>query len=794
MLTGFALLAPSATTTSSRPASLPPLAGAAYRGHFDFTDAGKVARGSSDNLVSEVANSLAGGSALGPLTLPDAAYKPRFVPATASTLSGIDFTADRANFLRVTGALTVSGGSSVTVLAVWRRRGFPPVPNPFNGETGLLAGIAGITITENADTADIVRGPFDADKTTTLHTTDGDGASSPYSDFAVQRWCGGSFTPTAAMGEQGAQTVRSWHGEAGEPVDTTPVEGLIVSGTTSLRVGTTATDTSGGAVARSLLHEVVLIEGPVTDAEIAALRAWAAGRIADQSSGGGSNGGGGTGGGGETGSAVQLSNTNLTYPLAAYSNVGALSVTGADPATTFFLGANPSGFFAIQDNALSVNREITSADAGQHAVQVYAVLQSGAVIDNSFSIGVSDSGTGGGDTGGSGGTGSEQPPVANAPIQRLDILCRGQSNAYFANSSGAFGLLRDIVAYLTRIPDVRLIARQEDHATQDNTIHSSTFSYYPSPNGGEGRWLDGVNGQQPAQWQNAGPLAQAIRAAERFVSADPNHAVLDYRLHCEFDANLYDHGSPADPPVGPWQALYRDGAWEVTRRLRQAFDKPANRVLTAYAACSYQGKGFNNSAMFPAWLADVADASRNVVLAAGNQLDGSPGVRYGPGSDDYSHGDDAGLRRQTVRAAVNLSRVIWQRGWCPPEVDLSWLPGLGPRIASAARSGGQVTLTVAHDRGTALVGPGNWWQAFSIDGLGSATAGVVNSATQVTLTFGATVPANAVLRHCRDLGFYGAGVLRDNWATVAPPEWQNVPGRTEHANLLQKTLTPVVVP
>lgn len=382
------------------------------------------------------------------------------------------------------------------------------------------------------------------------------------------------------------------------------------------------------------------------------------------------------------------------------------------------------------------------------------------------------------------------PIPGSTPVARLDILCRGQSNLYYAQDAGATDALRDIIAYLTQIPTVTLISRKGE-STGDNTIHSGSFSFYNNTN--EARWLFGVGNVNPGLWEASDPMTETLLALERFCSTDPNHALLDYRLHWEYDLSVWED---------PWYSQYREGTWEITKRIRDKVAKASGRVLTAYAHCSYQGKDRASLGKInESWQQDYNDGTLYIVPAAGNMIDGEARTEWG---QDWSHNNDAPLMRQQVRAGVQLSRRIWEIGWCPSGVDLSWVPKIGPKIVSGSRSGSSAFLTVQHAAaaqggGTNLLpgAAGIDWGRFVIAGLGGATGGAIVDATTIRVDFGGPIPAGAGITHCNDPvmtgGEDGRVVIRDNWHEIRPAASAGVPNIDLYESLLQRTLAPIVL-
>jgi hypothetical protein len=196
--------------------------------------------------------------------------------------------------------------------------------------------------------------------------------------------------------------------------------------------------------------------------------------------------------------------------------------------------------------------------------------------------------------------------------------------------------------------------------------------------------------------------------------------------------------------------------------------------------------------MNEAWVQDVADPSLNVVMAAGNMLDGEIRTEYG---DDYSHNNNASLTRQTTRAAIRLARSCWEKGWCPSGVDLSWLPSLGPRIVSGSRSGNSANLTVQHDKGTDLLpgASGVQWSSFRCPQVGRATGGAITGANTIRVDFGGTLPAGAQITYCENNWFNARQIIRDNWHSIRPAQSTGIPYIGEYEALLQRLTTPLTL-
>lgn len=892
--------APAAPATT-RPSALPALAAGTYRGWFDFTDAATLTK-DSGNRVSGASNKVTGGSAVPALAVVDSAHRPLWV-ADAGGFGAVDFHDDRQNFLRSTSALTVDGSSNVAILALVRRDGLPEPPNPFGGGTGLLAGIGGLTLNERGADGDVLEGPFDAQASVVLHDVNDTGAATPYATALLQRWLGGSWTPGAATGNQAAQTVRSWLGLAAgaAPANGVPAAGLVTSGTTSLRVGTSHIgDSSGAAVARSKIHEVVLVTG-ATDADVATLRAWAAARlgapaaaagpgaalvfdpsaapgsrnadaagtaawavrigsntqtslrwalltgtslsawttvplspagwadisvpftatgqkarISDPAGAGsldsgavavvayappaGTGGSTGTTGGGSAPAAapgsITLSNATLAPAAGAWSGIGSFSyapTAAGETVTSWALLENPANFFALSGASL-MNRDAAGAEGTSYAGSVAAFLSDGSTATASFTVrATAAAGSGGGTTQPTtpAGGGTTQPPapqeptapavVAGGASARLDVLIRGQSNGFMAVEFGADRRLADTLAALTGM-SVNLISRR-GNADGANTHHSSSSHAWVDPyDFSFATWLRvpggdyGSNagrmaipyGGDPAGWSADNALSECLAAVARFGTPDASVPFVDLPVHHEYDLVMYGDAQPS----------YAGIVREVARRIRVQANRPAGRHFLSRLNCPYVGKTLRAiDAIGAAWEAEIAAGQ---AFRAPNMQDATNL------NNDSSHWNADGPQRSFPRAAFAAASALWAAGLCPPgSLGLGDAPRAGPGLGTGATrvSASQVDFNVAHDRGTAIGGQSGFidWSAFAwITGggaaAGSATGGSVSGSGLVSLAFPGNVPASgARLTYCRYPGYRADRLLVDNWHSIRPAKYANVP-------------------
>lgn len=381
---------------------------------------------------------------------------------------------------------------------------------------------------------------------------------------------------------------------------------------------------------------------------------------------------------------------------------------------------------------------------------------------------------------------TQQPaPPTGSQVARIQILHRGQSNAYFADQYGAPNMLRDTMASLTGLP-IDMVSRKE---VADATIHSGTYSFWDSPYNGDDRWLDagGNYGSAPSGWANRDPMAATLAAVNAHVSGDQNIPLIIFELHHEYDLAMEDAAS---------KAAYRDGHFEITRRIRAARPKAALKSPLAIGYCPYEGGQLH--ALFDivsAWNADIAtQATRDVQMACGNMMDGQRNTQYDPAGDP-SHWGDQSAPRIYPRVAFRFAKMAYDSGWCPPSVNLGDCPGMGPRIVSATRSGNSINLTVEHDKGTSLMAGANGidWRCFTAsDGAGNnhfdASGGAVTGATTIRVDFPRQPVDGGRIWHCVWPNFRFRTIVRDNWHDIRPAKYSGVPNIGVVEFPLQRTL------
>ncbi len=389
--------------------------------------------------------------------------------------------------------------------------------------------------------------------------------------------------------------------------------------------------------------------------------------------------------------------------------------------------------------------------------------------------------------GGSAGTGG-QVPATPGIVTNVDALFRGQSNAYLADQYGAPTRLKETFDNLTGIT-MNVISRKE---TTNNTLHSGTYSFWDNPYNSEGRWLSapGTPPDQdyttsPSTWTSNGPMTETVAAVTAYVSSNQDVPLIDIRLHWEYDLGVFD---------GNANTAYREGTWEITKRIMAARPKKAGRSMHLYAYCPYQGGGTNNlDNMMVSWLSDIADSSRDVLLACGNMMDGQPNTQYDAGGD-FSHWGDQSAPRIYPRIAFRLAKEVYRRGWTGTSINLDDCPSMGPYISSVTRAGSSANVNVVADKGTGLVQgiDGVDWGAFTIsntNGTINATGGAITGNNTISVDFGSALPntGSEKFGHCYFPNFRRKQIIRDNWHSIRPAKYAAVPNIAVVEFPLQRT-------
>lgn len=385
-----------------------------------------------------------------------------------------------------------------------------------------------------------------------------------------------------------------------------------------------------------------------------------------------------------------------------------------------------------------------------------------------------------------------QVPATPGIVTTVDLLHRGQSNAYFADQYGGPGALKDTFQSLTGIT-MNVISRKE---TTNNTLHSGTYSFWDNPYNSEARWLTapGTAPDQdyttaPSTWVSETPMNETVAATVAYVSSDPNVPLIDMRLHWEYDMGVFD---------GNANRAYREGTWEITKRIMAARPKNAGRAMHLYAYCPYQGGASTNlDNMMVAWLTDIADSSRDVLLACGNMMDGEPNTQYNP-DGDYSHWGIGAAPRIYPRVGFRLAKEVYRRGWCGTSINLDDCPSMGPYISAVSRAGSSANVTVVADKGNGLTAgiDGIDWGAFTItnnSAVINATGGAITGNGTIRVDFGATLPNTGTEKfgHCYYPNFRRKQIIRDNWHAIRPSKYSAVPNISVVEFPLQRTTSQI---
>ena len=381
------------------------------------------------------------------------------------------------------------------------------------------------------------------------------------------------------------------------------------------------------------------------------------------------------------------------------------------------------------------------------------------------------------------------PKPPGNQVTRLQVLHRGQSNAYYADNYGAPGALRDVLAALTVLP-VDMVSRL--YATDDNTIHSGTSSFFDNGTAYDNRWINpnGNYTSPPSGWPALGPMQQTLTAVQRYVSTDTSIPLLDLCLHWEYDLTV-DNGNA--------KAAYRDGYNEITKRIRAARPKDGGKHVRFTAWCPYEGGSWPAiNEIRQAWVADFADPTRWIMPACGNMIDAQKNTQYDANGDPSHWGDQSGPRIYP-RIGFRMAKYAYDQGWLPSNVDLSDCPSMGPRIVSAVRSGNSVALKVQHDKGQKLTAgaDGIEWHAFTCsqgenyDGHFDATGGEITGPDTIRIDFPSTPPAGGRIWYATWPNFRYRALIRDDWHASHPAKYNGVPRMDVVDFPLQRTFSGV---
>lgn len=378
-------------------------------------------------------------------------------------------------------------------------------------------------------------------------------------------------------------------------------------------------------------------------------------------------------------------------------------------------------------------------------------------------------------------TGTAAPPSSPGVVSRIQVLHRGQSNAYFGDQYGGAGALAATLASLTTLP-VDMVSRRD---TTNSTLHSGTATYYDNGQPYDNCWLNAFGNYSPVPeaWGNRGPMTDTLGAVQNHVSSDPAVPLYDLPVHSEYDQGMPDAAA---------RAAYGVGSFEPCKRIRAARPKNAGKHVLARGYMSYGYNWLAIQEMRSTWFSDLSAPDRNAIMACGCMHDCTD-------SGDFSHWAAESPLRIYSRIAFRLARDAWDRGWVPSGAALADCPSLGPRITSGARVGNSITLTVAHDKGANLVAGANGvnWGAFTcspannMDSHVQATGGAILSATSVRVDFPSQPPASGRVWHAVFPDWFGRGLIRDNWHASHPSKYDSVPNIGSIEFPLQATLSGV---
>ncbi len=369
---------------------------------------------------------------------------------------------------------------------------------------------------------------------------------------------------------------------------------------------------------------------------------------------------------------------------------------------------------------------------------------------------------------------SAPPRRTGPPAPKLVTVLQGQSNAVFLQdgNGGYWNVYAPLVKDLTGIPEHDAQAVRSDFTTAEKgyTLASGTPTYSFADDHDQ-LWLDakaaGAKADDPSTWPvgTHGKAFQNHLAANVAGKAPDGVPVVVLRFHSEYDSKKQ----------GDEAKVYGAANRRFVSLVREWIGKPAAEVPVFLGMPGYwmNTRPEALDAIRDAWRTDIADANANCHWMFGNAYDGAD-------RGDGSHMDEATTRRAAGRAALAVSRWLFDNGYA--HRDLSWLPRLGPRFVAVRRVAGMpnaIDAVVAHDKGKDLVMP----SMPSLDPVEVTSAGeridavAVAKISPTVLRFTldraiASDDAKVTFDYALWPGYYGAGrLVADDWSAArdAPP-------------------------
>jgi hypothetical protein len=325
-------------------------------------------------------------------------------------------------------------------------------------------------------------------------------------------------------------------------------------------------------------------------------------------------------------------------------------------------------------------------------------------------------------------------------VLELNALLRGQSNAMMFNYLGGFSAMKAEAERLLGFDGVNdrlnLISSYGNEGA--NTIHSATAFLKD--------WLQAHGGDWTQGWDLGTPerqMLQAIASQPAELRDNPTAVVW---LHSEYDSQRETLAT------AEWESALRFDAAQV----RAAFGQAAAEIPYLFVnALPYDNaRDTSNQAIKQGMAALAADPGFDAAIAAqAGDLDMDYDGNYG---GSHMGAQDAATLAERLALSVAQNFAEYARPGSLVAAAGGAVDDLGPEVVGVETVSGrpdQLLLTVDFDAATALApldaaaAGGAGWSVQSGSGTVEASSAALAGASQLLLTFGQSLPADAVLHY-----------------------------------------------
>ena len=319
---------------------------------------------------------------------------------------------------------------------------------------------------------------------------------------------------------------------------------------------------------------------------------------------------------------------------------------------------------------------------------------------------------------------------------QLNVLLRGQSNAYLLSQSSAWasvaGTVQTLLGFDGVSNTVNLLASSYDPGGK-NTINSGTAFI--------GDWLTPVNGNWQNGWSNTALETGLVNYINALPPAEKSAPTAIVWLH-----NEYDSTNPS-LTTAEWMSAVSDEAAQVRAALGQsaattpyifvnAIPYGSNEINSVNQAIKLGMEQFAANPLFDAAIgAQANDVSMDY---------GQTGIYGGPHMDST----DTALVAQRLAVSIAQSFAAYALPGSP--VATGQVDAYGPEAMAAQLVGSnQVLVTVANDHATlnaaldTSAAQGVGWSILDNGQTLAATSAQVTDGSHVLLTFGGAVPTDS---------------------------------------------------